>query len=329
MWGYLLRRAGVTLALLALVSVIAFAVVELQPGDFLTQYQLSLPQETLDTLRERYGLDQPPLIQYGRWISGILTAFDFGYSFESQRPVLEILFLSGDRLFWSLALLILATLVSLLLAVPLAIYSATHPKSLGSLIGNGFSFLGLSLPSFLIALLLLWLLVGVFQVGQAGLGVAGLFDPPFVEAPWSTQKILNLLWHLWPAVVVISFANIAVLTRHLRAQLLEVLAQPYVHVARSKGLSERVVIWKHSLRNSINPVLSLMGFWLPTMFESTLVAAVILQLPIVEGAFWQALGRGDQYVILAGLIFFSVVLLIGNLISDLLLAWSDPRIRYE
>ncbi|MBI1730393.1 ABC transporter permease [Candidatus Acetothermia bacterium] len=329
MLGYLLRRAGVTLALLALVSVIAFAVIKLMPGDYLTQYQMSLPAELLDSLREQYGLDQPPLIQYGRWVSGIVTALDFGYSFENQRPVLEVLFTSGDRLFWSLILLLAATITSFCVALPLAIYSATHPKGIGSMLTNGFSLLGISIPNFLTALLLLYVLVSVLQVGQLGLGVAGLFDPQYVDAPWSWEKLLNLLWHLWPAVLVISFANIAVLARYLRAQLLEVLSQPYIQVARSKGISERVVLWRHALRNALNPVLSLMGFWLPSMFESTLVAAVILQLPIVEGAFWQALGRGDQYVVLAGLIFFSVVLFVGNFISDILLAWSDPKIRYE
>lgn len=329
MWGYILRRVLYMVPALFFISVVAFGVIKLNPGDFLTKYELSYPKELLQEMRERYGLDAPLWVQYWRWISGIVTRLDFGYSFATRQPALQALF-AGGRLVWTIATAAIAMACSWLLALPLGIYSATHRGSLGDRLSNLLGFVGLSIPSFVLALVLLWALVVVFQVGpRYGLGVGGLFDPGQAEAPWSWTKVKNLVWHLWPAVLVIGAGNIAALSRYMRGQLLDVLSQPYIQSARAKGLRERRVIYRHGVRNALVPLVSMLGFWIPQMFEGTLVAAVVLQLPIVEGAYWQALAQEDQYVAMSGLLFFSAVLMAGNLLADLLLLWVDPRIRLE
>ncbi len=329
MWGYILRRVLYMVPTLFFISVIAFGVIKLNPGDFLTKYELSYPKELLQEMRERYGLDAPLWVQYWRWINGIVTRLDFGYSFATRQPALQALF-SGGKLTWTLAIAVLTMACSWLFALPLGIYSATRRNSLGDRFANLLGFLGLSIPSFVLALVLLFLLVVVFQVGpRYGLGVGGLFDPEWAEAPWSWAKVKNLVWHLWPASLVIGAGNIAALSRYMRGQLLNVLSQPYIQAARAKGLHERIIIYKHSVRNALAPLVSMLGFWIPQMFEGTLVAAVVLQLPIVEGAYWQALAQEDQYVAMSGLLFFSAILMVGNLLADLLLLWVDPRIRLE
>jgi len=344
MLSYVLRRLTYTVPMLLAVSVIVFLVIRLQPGNFCTP--LRLQDEALyGDCVQRTGVDRPLPLQYGLWIQGILTEFDFGYSFQNQQPVLDHLFAagsweSGTPLLWTLVLSVGAMALSWLLAVPLGIYAATHRGSWRDWGVNLFGLLGLSIPNFFLALGLLWLLVVAFQVGQVCwlsaqlgervcLGVSGLFDGGFVTAPWSWEKLLNLLWHLWPAYLVIGAANLAAVVRHVRGEMLGALSEPYVQTARAKGLVERWVVYKHALRNALNPLVSMLGYWLPATFEGTLVAAMILQLPTIEKVYWSALRQGDQYVVMAGLLFFSAILIAGNLASDLLLAWVNPRIRYE
>jgi len=329
MWAYTLRRILYMIPVLFLVSIVAFGVIKLEPGDFLTKFELSYPQEMLQEMRAHYGLDASLPVQYWRWIKGIITKLDFGYSFATRQPALSALF-SGGRLIWTLVITGTTMLASWLLALPLGIYSATHRYSPGDYFFNLLGFLGLSIPNFILALLLLWLLVVVLQVGPHwGLGVGGLFDTAYVTAPWSWAKFKDLIWHLWPAVLVIGASNMAAISRYMRGQLLDVLSQPYIQTARAKGLHERKVIYKHGVRNAIAPLVSMLGFWLPYMFEGALVAAVVLQLPIVEQSYWQALLQEDQYVAMSGLLFFSFILMLGNLLADLLLLWADPRIRLE
>jgi len=329
MWAYILHRISYMIPALLLVSIIAFGVIKLQPGDFLTKYELSYPQELLQEMRERYGLEAPLWVQYWLWIKGIVTHLDFGYSFATHQSALAALF-SGGRLLWSLVIIGATMLTSWLLALPLGIYSAAHRYSLGDYLFNLGGFIGLSIPNFILALLILWLLVVIFQVGPRwGLGVGGLFDTAYVTAPWSWAKFKDFIWHLWPAVLVIGASNMAAISRYMRGHLLDVLSEPYVQAARAKGLHERIVIWKHAVRNALTPLVSMLGFWIPYMFEGTLVAAVVLQLPIVEQSYWQALLQEDQYVAMTGLLFFSFILMLGNLLADLLLLWADPRIRLE
>lgn len=344
MLGYVARRTLYTIPLLIVISMIVFAVSVIEPGNFCTPLRLqnaTLYQQCLEST----GVDQPLPLQYAHWMWRIVTRLDFGTSFQNQQPVLEQLFtagnwLTGFPLLWTLVISLGTMLLIWAIAVPLGVYAATHRGTWKDYTVNTLGFVGLSIPNFFLAVGLLWLLVVVFAVGHVCwqsaelgqtvcLGVSGLFDGNYANAPWSLGKVLDLLWHLWPAMLVIGAANLAAVVRYMRSEMLTVLTEPYIQTARAKGLAERWVTYKHALKNALNPMISMLGYWLPAMFEGTLVAAMILQLPTVERVYWTALRQNDQYVIMAGLLFFSVVLVVGNLISDLLLAWANPKIRYQ
>jgi len=300
------------------------------PGDYLTRARLDpqIKQETLNALARRYGLDKPFMTRYLAWVKGILTRGDFGTSFETRQPVFFTLFL-GSRLQWTLVVSISTMIITWLFAIPLGIYSATHQYKSSDHTLTFFGFLGLSIPNFFFALVVLWLLVVVFKVGNYGLGIGGLFDNRFIAAPWSPAKLGNLLWHIWPAWLVIGTSGMAGLLRYMRGSLLDTLSLQYVQTARAKGLSEHIVVYKHAVRNAINPLISMLGMTLPNLVAGSLVTAIVLNLPTVERAFWSALQMQDEYVIMGGLLFFSLFLLLGNLLADILLAWVDPRIRYN
>lgn len=287
-----------------------------------------ITQETYNDMRARYGLDKPFHVQYWLWFKQIITKGDFGTSFETARPVYWTLFM-GDRLMWTLVVAFSTMLLTWIVAIPLGIYSATHQYKTSDHTLTFFGFLGLSVPNFFFALVVLWLLVAVFKVGNYGLGIGGLFDNRFIGQPWSFAKLGNLLWHIWPAWLVIGTSGIAGLLRYMRGSLLDTLSLQYVQTARAKGLSERIVIYKHAVRNAINPLVSMLGMSLPSLVSGSLVTAIVLNLPTVERAFFSALQMQDTYVIMGGLLFFSLFLLIGNLLADIMLAWVDPRIRYN
>ncbi len=330
MLTYIVRRTMYMLPLLIIVSLISYALVDIMPGDYLTRARFNpqITQKTFAQMQARYGLDKPFLTRYWMWLTNIILHADFGTSFETARPVFWSLFM-GSRLIWTIVISFTTMLFTWMIAIPLGIYSATHQYKASDHALTFFGFLGLSVPNFFFALVLLWLLVAVFHVGQHGLGVGGLFDNRFVEAPWSLAKFGNLLWHLWPVWVVVGTSGMAGLLRYMRGSLLDTLSLQYVQTARAKGLSERVVIYKHAVRNAINPLVSMLGMSLPGLVAGSLVTAIVLNLPTVERAFFSALTMQDDYVIMGGLMFFSLFLLIGNLLADILLAWVDPRIRYS
>jgi len=316
--------------LLILVSVISFGLIQVMPGDYLTRARMNpqITQETFSQMMANYGLDKPFYVQYWLWLKRIVTKRDFGTSFETMRPVYWTLFM-GDRLMWTIVISSSTMLLTWLIAIPLGIYSATHQYKSSDHTLTFFGFLGLSIPNFFFALVVLWLLVAVFKVGNYGLGVGGLFDNRFIGAPWSLAKLGNVLWHIWPAWLVIGTSGMAGLLRYMRGSLLDTLSLQYVQTARAKGLSEHRVVYKHAVRNAINPLVSMLGMNLPTLVSGSLVTAIVLNLPTVERAFWSALQMQDTYVIMGGLLFFSLFLLVGNLLADILLAWVDPRIRYN
>jgi len=318
------------LPLLILVSVISFGLIQVMPGDYLTRARMNpqITQETFSQMMANYGLDKPFYVQYWLWLKQIVTKRDFGTSFETMRPVYWTLFM-GDRLMWTIVISSSTMLLTWLISIPLGIYSATHQYKTSDHTLTFFGFLGLSIPNFFFALVVLWLLVAVFKVGNYGLGVGGLFDNRFINAPWSLAKVRNVLWHIWPAWLVIGTSGMAGLLRYMRGSLLDTLSLQYVQTARAKGLSERIVVYKHAVRNAINPLVSMLGMNLPTLVSGSLVTAIVLNLPTVERAFWSALQMQDTYVIMGGLLFFSLFLLLGNLLADILLAWVDPRIRYN
>ena len=327
---YIVRRTLYMLPLLVIVSLISFALVQIMPGDYLTRARLNpeVTQETFNEMARRYGLDKPFVTQYWIWLKGIVTRGDFGTSFETKLPVFFTLFM-GNRLLWTLVITGSTMLITWLFAIPLGIYSATHQYKASDHTLTFCGFLGLSIPNFFFALVVLWILVALLRVGNYGLGIGGLFDNRFVNAPWSLAKFGNFLWHIWPAWLVIGTSGMAGLLRYMRGSLLDTLSLDYVQTARAKGLSERIVIYKHAVRNAINPLVSILGLTLPNLVSGSIVTAIILNLPTVGRAYFTALQMQDQYVVMGGLLFFSLFLLIGNLIADILLAWVDPRIRYE
>jgi peptide/nickel transport system permease protein len=318
------------LPLLILVSIISFGLIQIMPGDYLTRARMNpqITQETLNQMKANYGLDKSFVVQYWLWFKRIITKGDFGTSFETMRPVYWTLFM-GDRFMWTIIIASTTMLLTWLIAIPLGIYSATHQYKPSDHTLTFFGFLGLSVPNFFFALVVLWVLVAIFKVGNYGLGVGGLFDNRFIEAPWSLAKFWNLLWHIWPAWLVIGTSGMAGLLRYMRGSLLDTLSLQYVQTARAKGLNERVVIYKHAVRNAINPLVSMLGMSLPGLVSGSLVTAIVLNLPTVERAFFSALQQQDMYVIMGGLLFFSLFLLVGNLLADIMLAWVDPRIRYS
>jgi len=327
---YIIRRTLYMIPLLLIVSLLSFTLIKIMPGDYLTAARLNpqITQETLQRQIERYGLDKPFIIQYALWLKNIIVHGDFGFSFATKQPVFRNLF-EGGRLFWTIVLALSTLILTWIFAIPLGIYSATHQYKPSDHALTFFGFLGLSIPNFFLALVLLWLLVVVFHVGGRGLGVGGLYDSRFLNAPMSWAKFVNLIWHLWPAWLVIGTSGMAGLIRLMRGSLLDTLSQPYVQTARSKGLAERVVVYKHAVRNAINPLVTVLGLTLPNLVSGSIVVAIVLNLPTVGRAYFSALQQQDEPVVMGSLLFFSLFLLIGNLLADFLLAWVDPRIRYD
>jgi peptide/nickel transport system permease protein len=353
MWSFIIRRVAYMIPLLFIISVVAFTVVKMQPSDLVAQWKFnpSIGTEQLENLIKQFDLDKDPVTQYISWIKNIFTKGDLGFSFFNKVPVLEYLFGRG-ALLYSMIIIFVTMIFTWAIAIPIGIYSATHKYSFMDHFLNFMGFLGLSIPNFLLAVIFLQLMVTILNVGSwcnyewlrpvvqffrpgiecqpgHGLGVGLLFDQEYLLAPWSWERFRNFIWHLWPVVLVVGTANIAALIRYMRANLLDVLGQPYVQTARAKGLSERIVIYKHAVRNAINPLVSMLGFWIPLMFEGMLVTSAVMSLQTVERNYYDALQTQDQWVIMGGLLYFGVILLVGNLVSDILLAVVDPKIRYE
>lgn len=330
MLTYIIRRTLYMLPLLLIVSLISFTLIKIMPGDFLTLARLNpqITEETLQQQIDRFGLDGSFMFQYWSWLKSIVVHGDFGMSFETKMPVYKTLFM-GNRLQWTVFIAVTTLILQYLFAIPIGIYSATHQYKPSDHIVTFFGFLGLSIPNFFFALVLLWLLVVVFRVGDYGLTVGNIMDMHYYGTPLSWAKIVNILWHMWPVWLVIGTSGMAGLIRLMRGNLLDTLSLPYVQTARAKGLKERVVVYKHAVRNAINPLVTILGLSLPGLVAGSIVTAIVLNLPTVGRSYFAALQRQDEPVIMAGLLFFSLFLLIGNLIADFLLAWVDPRIRYD
>ncbi|MER3489678.1 MAG: ABC transporter permease [Meiothermus sp.] len=322
MWSFVFRRFLVAVPTLLLISVLIFGVIQLQPGGFL-ENMLDDPRvsrETVETIRKQYGLDQPVWVQYLDWLGGFVRG-DLGYSFLNNRPVSGLV---GERLGWTVFLALLTILTTWVVAVPLGIYTALRRHGLGATVANLIGYFGLATPDFLVALLLIF---AVLSTG--GTNVGGLFSPQYIDAPWSWAKFKDMLAHLWIPLIVIGLDGTASIMRQMRANMLDVLTQDYIRTARSKGLAERVVLWKHAVRNAINPLISIAGLSLPNLISSTIIASIVLNLPTIGPFLYDSLLNKDQYVVMALLMMSAILLMIGNLLADLALAWADPRIRYE
>lgn len=327
MTAFVLRRILYAIPLLVLISMASFVVIKLPPVDFvdITIQQLlnrgeMAAQDQVVQLRERYGLDRPAWQQYLNWISRAANG-DFGLSFQYQRPVGEVI---GERLLLTVILTLATLVVTYAVAIPIGVYSATHQYSVGDYILSFIGFVGMSIPPFMLALIVMFLVV---MHGNQSVG--GLFSPAFIDQPWSMAKVVDLLGHLWVPVVIIGAAGTASLIRIVRANMLDVLGQQFVTTARAKGLREQLVVYKHALRVAINPLISIIGLTLPRIIEGEALAAIVMNLPTTGPVYLGALQTLDMYLAGTFLMFLAVFLVLGNLLADVLLAVVDPRIRYE
>lgn len=325
MIAFILRRILLMIPTLLVVSIISFIIIEAPPGDFMDAYvdQLIQQQEAIDpaqiaSLRLRYGLDQPLYVRYLRWLGNILQG-DLGRSLEWNQPVTKLL---ADRLPWSLAISTASLLFAYALAIPIGLYSATNQYSIGDYIFTLIGFIGLATPNFLLALLILW-----YYFVATGNVAVGLFSDEYIVAPWSFGKFVDLLKHIWLPAIVVGTAGTAGLIRVMRANLLDELERPYVMVARSKGLSESKLLIKYPFRIAMNPVASTIGWTLPALVNGELLASLVLGLPTIAPLFVGALLSQDMFLAGSIVMILSSLTLIGTLVSDIVLAWLDPRIR--
>ena len=319
---YLTRRILIMIPTLLLVSVICFVVIQLQPGSFADRY-LEDPRFTAETvarLNAQLGLDRTPVEQYLRWMQGILTRLDFGFSFVAYRPVTGII---GERLAWTVVVAGVTLAFAWLVAVPLGIVVALRKNGFTDAVASFVGYIGLAVPDFLVALLLVALVLA-----YGGTNVGGLFSAQYLGAPWSWAKLVDLLNHLWIPVLAIGTGGIAQIMRQMRANLLDVLHADYVRTAKAKGLHPRRVTYRHAVRTAINPLVSMAGLQLPELINGTIIASIVLNLPTIGPLLYTSLLNKDQYVAMTLLLFASLLLMIGNLLADLALAWVDPRIRY-
>jgi peptide/nickel transport system permease protein len=323
MLRFAVRRVLLMIPALIVTSGLVFTVIQLQPGGFLTQY-LEDPRvspQTVETIKRQFGLDQPPHVQYARWIQGIVTRGDFGYSFLNGRSVGSLIW---ERVGWTVFLAALTIACTWAIAIPLGIYTALRPRGAAATAVNLVSYVGQATPDFLIALLLIALVLS-----RGGANVGGLFSPDFIGAPWTWDKLRDMLAHLWIPIVAISLDGVAGLMRQMRAKLLDVLGADFVRTAHAKGVPGRVVVWKHAVRNAINPLISLAGLSLPSLISSTILVSIVLNLPTIGPFLYDSLLNKDQFVVTTLLLLSSLLLMVGNLLADLALVWADPRIRYQ
>jgi len=327
MLNYIIRRFLAMIPTLFLVSVLTFIIIDLPPGDFMTQLAAnvgtsgsSMDAATVENLQRQYGLDKPLVARYFTWIGGFFKG-DFGYSLEWKRPVSELI---ADRLYLTLLLSFLSLCIMWLIAVPIGIYSATHQYSWGDNVLTFLGFLGLSVPDFLLGLFYLFVGIFVFNIS-----VSGLYSGEMEKAPWSVAKVLDLVNHLlWPALIL-GAGGMAKLIRIMRGSLLETLGQQFITTARAKGLKEKTVVNKYAVRVAINPLVSVMGMQIPELVSGATVLGIVLSLPTTGPLFMQALLSQDMYLAGSFLLFLALMLMVGNLLADIALAWVDPRIRLE
>ncbi len=328
MLRYILKRLVWMVPALVVVSFLAFVLIRLPPGDYVTTYIATLAasnevvdQNTAADLRARFGLDQPMIVQYWKWISGILLRGDFGLSFEWQQPVSQLIW---ERMALTLVLTFATLVATWAVALPIGIYSAVRKYSIGDYAATFVSFLGLAIPSFLLALVLMY--VAAVQFGQ---DVHGLFSEAYEKAPWSLDKVVDLLGHLWIPVIILGVSGTASLIRVMRANMLDELNKPYVTTARAKGLSEFRLLVKYPCRLALNPFISTIAWLLPNLVSGSIIVAIVMSLPTAGPLLLQSLMSQDMYLAGAFVLLICALTMVGSLISDILLALVDPRIRLE
>lgn len=326
MLSYIIRRLFYVVVILLVTSVVAFILIQLPPGDYVTylisqlKHTQHISESQLVALRKQYGLDVPLYLQYFKWVGGMLHG-DFGDSLQWGKPVSDLI---AERLPLTIMISIFTLTLVYAVAIPIGIYSATHQYSVGDYTFTVVGFAGLATPNFLFALILM-----LFFYKYFGLSIGGLFSPQYLTATWSIDKFIDMLKHLPIPIIVIGTAGTAGLIRVMRGCLLDELHKQYVITARSKGVSERVLLFKYPVRLAINPIISTIGWTLPAIVSGETITAIVLSLPTTGPLLFQALLNEDMYLAGSTIMFLTFLTVIGTFISDILLAWIDPRIRYE
>jgi len=325
---YILRRVVQALLILFLLSIASFTIIQLPPGDYLTTYIAQLRQSGADitedriaALEQRYGLGKPMIVQYGMWMQGMLLEGDMGMSFHWNRPVSLLL---RQRVPLTLAVSLATIIFTYLVAIPIGIYSATHQYSVGDHVFTGVGFIGIATPNFLLALALMYL-----SVRYLGGSVGGLFSREYADAAWSLAKVWDLMKHLPIPVIVVGTAGTASIIRVMRGSLLDELQKQYVETGRAKGVSERRLLYKYPVRISINPLVSSMAWLFPAIISGGVITAIVLNLPTVGPLLLEALRNQDMFLAGGIVMILGALTVIGTLISDMLLVWLDPRIRFD
>jgi peptide/nickel transport system permease protein len=324
---YILQRLMLLPPLMLVYSFVIFVIIQAPPGDFLTSYMATLASsgssmsaEQVAALRHQYGLDQPMIVQYWLWLQHLVQG-DFGLSLEYQRPNGDLI---GEQLGLTIALALFSFVLTWALAIPAGIYSATHPRSLVDHALTVINYVGVATPNFMLALILMWCAFAYFDIS-----VTGLFSPEFVDAPWSVARVVDVLGHMWLPALVLGIAGTARLSRIMRANLLDELNKPYVVTARAKGMKEWRLVLRYPVRLAFNPLISTIGWYLPALFSGSLIVATVMNLPNIGPLLLRALINQDMYLAGGILLIYSFLTIVGTLLSDILLALVDPRIRVE
>ncbi|OCJ59823.1 ABC transporter permease [Agrobacterium tumefaciens] len=330
MLRFLTIRIGSAIPVLLILSVVTFAIIQAPPGDYADYIRSQLMNQggasfeqaeaQAQAYRIEHGLDKPIVVQYFNWIGGIITRGDFGYSFYYNKPVADVV---GERLPRTIALALVCHILSSLLGIGFGIWAATRQYSWIDNLLSTVAFLGMTIPRFLMALILVYLMVFHFEVSEIG----SFFSPQYGGAPWSWGKFVDLVSHVWPVVAIAVFGGLAYNMRVMRGNLLDTLNAQYVETARAKGLSEGAVIMRHAVPNAVHPLIMYQGVVLPYMLSGEIETAIIFALPTVGPAIVGSMAVGDVYVTATFMMVLAATLIVGNIIADMLLAMLDPRVR--
>jgi peptide/nickel transport system permease protein len=327
MFSLIVGRILWAIPTLILISIVSFSIIQLPPGDFLTSYIAALQEsgepiaeEEVAALRKRYNLDDPFVLQYLKWAGGLLRG-DMGMSFEWNQPVRELI---GERILLTMTISLTTLLFTWTLAIAIGIFSAVKQYSWGDYVFTFLGFIGLATPNFLLALIFMYVSYAVF-----GTNVGGIMSDEFQNAPFSIAKMIDILKHLWIPVVIIGTAGTAGLIRVMRGNLLDELRKQYVVTARAKGLRYWKLLLKYPVRVALNPLMSTVGWLLPSIVSGEIIVSVVLGLPTTGPLLLQALMSQDMFLAGSMVMMLACLTVLGTLVSDILLLWLDPRIRYE
>ncbi|OED01503.1 MULTISPECIES: ABC transporter permease [unclassified Rhizobium] len=332
MLRFLLVRIASAIPVLLILSVVTFAIIQAPPGDYADYIRSQLMNQggasfeqadaQAQAYRKEHGLDKPMIVQYFNWIGGIVTQGDFGYSMVYNKPVADVV---GERLPRTLALALVCHILASILGIGFGIWAATRQYSWIDNLLAGISFLGMTVPRFLMALIIVYLLVFQLNVSEIG----SFFSPQYGGAPWSWAKFVDLVKHVWPVVAIATFGGLAYNMRIMRGNLLDTLNAQYVETARAKGLSGGAVVMRHAVPNALHPLIMYQGVVLPYMLTGEIETAIIFTLPTVGPAIVGSMAVGDVYVTATFMMVLSATLILGNIIADVLLALLDPRVRQQ